>query len=231
MWVQKNRIPEHAETQFPVEHELVVSRRLQQSHPYELILPQEYEPGYAYPLLVYFHDDGGNEQHLHRWMNHISRQNFIGLGLRAPLLDRSLLPGRYRWASRRRPLYRQMEDIIGELRLDWNIHLKRIVLFGEGTGGVLALRIWLRYRHSFAGAIALQPEEHWERKLPPLAADLDGRILLGGLQDAAGSAAAIDGLTEAGIDVRLIDAPLENRPAVGSAINHWMMSGISTAIW
>lgn len=235
MWVQNNRF-QSTEQKSPGETApdwtALVKRQLQQSHPYELALPREYEPGYAYPLLVFFHDEGANEQHLHRWMQCISTQNYIGLGLRGPLLDRSLLPGRFRWPGRRRPLYQQMQDILNELTEDWNVNPRRIVLMGEGAGAVLALRIWLRYRQSFAGAIALNPSANWERKLPPLAADLDGRVLFGGLcVDEPATAAALDGLMEAGIDVRTLEAPIEDAAAIGRGINHWMMSGISSAIW
>ncbi len=235
MWVQNNRFQQPGSNL--IEGTAMgwcaqVQRQLQQEVPYELALPREYEPGYAYPLIIFFHDDGGNEQHLHRWMPHISGQNFIGLGLRAPLLDSSMLPGRYRWPGRRRPLYQQLQSIVDGLNTDWNINPRRIVLMGEGTGASLAMRIWLRYRHSFAGAIALRPSKNWEHKLPPLAADLEGRLLLGGLdfEDPA-TAAALDGLCEAGIDVRTLTAATTDHAAIGQGINHWMMSGISTTIW
>ncbi len=47
-------------------------------------LPRQYEPNYAYPLLVLLHGKGGDEDQLVRAMPTVSRRNYIGLGLRAP---------------------------------------------------------------------------------------------------------------------------------------------------
>lgn len=47
-------------------------------------VPRQYEPNYAYPLLVLFHGRGGDEDQLVRAMPALSWRNYVGLGLRGP---------------------------------------------------------------------------------------------------------------------------------------------------
>jgi phospholipase/carboxylesterase len=47
-------------------------------------IPRQYEPNYAYPLLVLFHGRGGDEDQLVRAMPALSWRNYVGLGLRGP---------------------------------------------------------------------------------------------------------------------------------------------------
>ena len=45
-------------------------------------LPTGYEPKYPYPLLVFFHGQGGNEEQIIRLAPRLSRRNYICIGLR-----------------------------------------------------------------------------------------------------------------------------------------------------
>lgn len=47
-------------------------------------IPRQYEPNYAYPLLVLFHPRGGDEDQMVRAMPALSWRNYVGLGLRGP---------------------------------------------------------------------------------------------------------------------------------------------------
>ncbi|MDG3005674.1 alpha/beta hydrolase [Paludisphaera mucosa] len=47
-------------------------------------VPRQYEPNYAYPLLVLLHGKGADEDQLIRAMPALSRRNYVGLGLRGP---------------------------------------------------------------------------------------------------------------------------------------------------
>lgn len=48
----------------------------------ECYIPQRYEPNYAYPLLVLFHDRGEDERRMIQTMETLSKRNHIGLSLR-----------------------------------------------------------------------------------------------------------------------------------------------------
>jgi phospholipase/carboxylesterase len=58
-------------------------------------IPRQYEPNYAYPLLVSFHSRGGDEEQLVRAMPALSWRNYVGLALRGPqpVLKRDRLAG------------------------------------------------------------------------------------------------------------------------------------------
>jgi phospholipase/carboxylesterase len=58
-------------------------------------VPRQYEPNYAYPLLVLFHARGGDEDQLVRAMPALSWRNYVGLGLRGPeiVIKRDRLAG------------------------------------------------------------------------------------------------------------------------------------------
>ena len=52
--------------------------------PVRTFLPTGYEPNYAYPLLVFFHGHGSNEEQILRLAPRLSRRNYISIGLRGP---------------------------------------------------------------------------------------------------------------------------------------------------
>src|SRR3979409_2278074 len=52
--------------------------------PVRTFLPLHYEPRYPYPLLVFFHGQGGNEEQILRLAPRLSRRNYIYIGLRGP---------------------------------------------------------------------------------------------------------------------------------------------------
>ncbi|ODT98996.1 MAG: esterase [Planctomycetes bacterium SCN 63-9] len=63
-------------------------------------IPRQYEPNYAYPLLVLFHGRGANEDQLVRSMPSVSWRNYVALALRGPeeVIKRDRLIG-YDWGS------------------------------------------------------------------------------------------------------------------------------------
>src|SRR5262245_63559511 len=53
--------------------------------PVRTFLPTGYEPRYPYPLLVFFHGHGGNEEQILRLAPRLSRRNYVSIGLRGPV--------------------------------------------------------------------------------------------------------------------------------------------------
>lgn len=62
--------------------------------PVRTFLPSGYEPNYAYPLLVFFHGHGSNEEHILQLAPRLSRRNFICIGLRGQHMLRNRSDGR-----------------------------------------------------------------------------------------------------------------------------------------
>src|SRR3954464_15095965 len=81
--------------------------------PVRTFLPTGYEPNYPYPLLVFFHGHGGNEEQILRLAPRLSRRNYICIGLRGPELLGERQDGRlgYSW-GRDGILDPQVEDYI-----------------------------------------------------------------------------------------------------------------------
>ena len=63
-------------------------------------IPRQYEPNYAYPLLVLFHARGGDEDQFVRAMPALSWRNYVGLALRGPepVVKRDRLAG-FGWGA------------------------------------------------------------------------------------------------------------------------------------
>ena len=235
MWAQPERFPTGAKLSSPTHGwgamNSSLARQLVSEHPFELVLPTGYEPGYAYPLVVHFHADGGSEFEIHRWFPLISDRNYLGVGLRGPALDATPLPGRYRWTDNDSAAHSALEAVLDELSLDWNVHAGRINLIGEGSGVFTALRLWMQNPGLIAGVICLRPPANWTTQLSPLPDNLPGRLLLDGIDLAdPETIAALDALGEAGVDLRIMDGSSPHPARQARAINEWIMSSIDSAI-
>ena len=55
------------------------SNLTQNTHPHVLFSPIHYEPGYAYPLLVWLHGSGGDERQVMRIMPTVSMRNYVAV--------------------------------------------------------------------------------------------------------------------------------------------------------
>lgn len=117
-----------------------------------VFLPQGYEPGYAYPLLVWLND--GPRFDLGRAMARTSLRNFVavqpaGRGTPTHRGDRSggaasSLPGS---DDRDERIWRAIEMVRDRV----SIHPRRVFLVGHGRGGTRAFRIACRHPREFAG--------------------------------------------------------------------------------
>lgn len=133
--------------------------------PVASFLPLNYEPGYAYPLLVWLHDRGGSERHLPQVMQHLSTQNFVAVAPRGSHDCHSEVKG-FRWVQQPSAIAAAdaaVSDAIQLARQEFNIHSDRVFLVGHGDGGTMALRLALQSPHRFAGVASMNgrlPRRH-----------------------------------------------------------------------
>jgi phospholipase/carboxylesterase len=129
----------------------------EEAAPHATFTPIHYEPGYAYPLLVWLHTDASNEHELRQVMPKVSMRNYVAVAPQGSWKD-SRHRGRHGW--------RQATDMIedAELRIAdciasaqrrFNIHPKRIFLAGHGGGGTMAVRVAWNDPARFAGVVSI----------------------------------------------------------------------------
>lgn len=125
--------------------------------PRRFFLPNRYEPNYRYPLIVWLHGDGSNENEVSQVLPYVSTQNYIGVGIRG---SRSVDPvgRRFDWAFSRAAASR-CEDAVFQAIDDaterYSVHPERVFLAGYGNGGMMARRVSLCHGNAFAGCISL----------------------------------------------------------------------------
>ncbi len=125
--------------------------------PQRFFLPSRYEANYRYPLIVWLHSDGYNENQIGQVLPHISLQNYVGVGIRG---SRSIDPvgHRFDWSSHPAAVSRCEDALwraIDDASERYSIHPERIFLAGYGTGGTMASRVALRHPRAFAGCVSL----------------------------------------------------------------------------
>ncbi|MBY0522667.1 MAG: hypothetical protein K2R98_04690 [Gemmataceae bacterium] len=209
--------------------------------PVRTFLPTGYEPNYAYPLLVFFHGHGGNEEQVLRLAPRLSRRNYICIGLRAPQELGPRADGRlgYTWGADGRCdafvedyVFRAVE----QSRRNYHIHSERIYLAGFCEGATLAYRIGLQFPERFAGIISLNgnmPRQGGPLLRLPEARSL--RVLIGhGIANAVAPLALARQdhrlLYTAGIDVQMhtYAATHKLHPDMLRDINRWVMESINS---
>ena len=150
--------------------------RTRLTHPHLLLSPMNYEPKYAYPLLVWLHSTGEDERQLTRIMPVISLQNYAAVAPRgwlieqptcSPIFDLSVTailhrPKKlYDWVLSDENLStseQRIFDCIAVAQERCNIADSRIFIAGFGTGGSAALRLATLYPECFAGGAAFGAE-------------------------------------------------------------------------
>jgi phospholipase/carboxylesterase len=203
--------------------------------PVRTFLPTAYEPKYAYPLLVFFHGHGGNEEQVLRLAPRLSRRNYICIGLRGPQAVGHRADGRlgYAWgpdgqcdALIEDYVFRAVE----QTRRSYHVHSERIFLAGFCEGATLAYRLGLTFPERFAGAIALNgalPRRGLLLRMPEVR---QLRVLIGhGIANAIvplhTARSDFRLLYTAGLDVRMHTYPANHRlhPNMLRDINRWVM--------
>src|SRR5579862_9247437 len=127
--------------------------------PVHTFLPAGYEPRYPYPLLVFFHGQGGNEEQILRLAPRLSRRNYISIGLRGPvsLGQRSNGQKSFSWGDG--ATVSLVEDYliraVEQTRLNYHVHSERIYLAGFAEGATMAYRLGLTFPEKLGGVISL----------------------------------------------------------------------------
>lgn len=104
-----------------------------------LFMPQGYEPGYDYPLLVWLADDEGFD--LGRVMTRTSLRNFVAVQPGRPEAGEDLEDAVWR--------------AIDAIRDRASIHPRRIFLVGRRSAGTEAFRIACRHPDAFGGVVSI----------------------------------------------------------------------------
>jgi phospholipase/carboxylesterase len=126
--------------------------------PVRAFLPTGYEPRYPYPLLVFLHGQGGNEEQILRLAPRLSRRNFISIGLRGPVPfgQRPHGPG-FGWGDGRHASL--IEDYllraVQHIRREYHVHSERVYLAGFAEGAGMAYRLALTFADKLAGIVSL----------------------------------------------------------------------------
>ena len=133
--------------------------------PVATFVPLNYEPGYAYPLLVWLHESRGNERHLPQVMQHLSTQNFVAVAPRgshpASDTDRG-----YCWQQQPQAIEAANEAVNEAIELahaEFHIHTERVFLVGQGEGGSMAMRLAMECPERYAGVATINgklPRRH-----------------------------------------------------------------------
>lgn len=205
-----------------------------------VFVPENYEPNYAYPLIVWLHGNGGNELELFDLMAQISSRNYVGLSVRAPLAATNGLGRRFRWSLSERAVddfREQLYAAVCGIRRDYHVHSERVFIGGFDAGGTMALRLMLSRPAWFGGAAAFAAR--FPETKAPLARfrELRGkRVLLGaGSCDTTVSLAEVIRagrlLHSAGMEVttRIDNTGHQVTPQALSQFNRWVMEGVCAA--
>ncbi|MBW3539222.1 MAG: hypothetical protein KY476_03045 [Planctomycetes bacterium] len=191
-------------------------------------VPQHYEPRYAYPLLVWLHDRGGDPAELLDVMPAISERNYLGLSL--PVEDVLRAGSDAAVAS----LAFRLRRIVLRVRSQLRVHSERVIPLGFGAGGTLALQLLLHRPDWFGGAAALCGTRLADIRLRELRQLGRKRVLLAGTGSATQSPVEEAHRTArllhaAGLEVthRAYAAADVPTPRMLRDVDGWVMAGIA----
>lgn len=124
------------------------------ARPARVYLPTDYQPKYAYPLVVLFHADGECEDHAARFVPQLSRRNYVALCLRGAEKRGLRADGRpaFGWGT---AADRGAKAALAHALNQYSVHPDRVFLVGVGEGAAAACRFGLALGHRVAGVVAL----------------------------------------------------------------------------
>lgn len=124
-----------------------------------LFAPLHYEPNYAYPLLVWLHGPGDDENQLKRIMPLVSVRNYVAVAPRGPRReDRSAGKAGYRWPrppAESPSAEHQVFEAIEMAQARFHVAPRRVFVAGFDGGGTMAFRLAMDHPDRFAGVLSL----------------------------------------------------------------------------
>lgn len=120
-------------------------------------IPIHYEANYKYPLIVWLHSDGFNENQVCQVMPHVSSRNYVATGIRAPKAADSG-GHRYAWGHTVAAMESAEFSVLEAIRRtceQYSINQQRVVLAGYHEGATMAMQIGMRHPSRFAAVAAL----------------------------------------------------------------------------
>ncbi len=126
---------------------------------HQVFAPLHYEPNYAYPLLVWLHGGGADEQQLVKIMPFVSMRNYVAVAPQCPAhltLESNGHESDGLWqAEHATEAAHGILDCIAEVERRYHVARNRIFLAGYRDGGEMALRIALEHPRQFAGVVSV----------------------------------------------------------------------------
>lgn len=211
-----------------------------EDRPVRTFLPTDYQPSYAYPLVVLFHGNGGSEESVGRLAPRLSRRNYIAISLRGPRSLGQRPDGREAFSWDDADDANIEEYLIGaveQTRRTYHVHSERVFLAGIGEGAAVAYRIGLGLADRIAGVIALNGRIPQATGMPlfRLGAVRNLPVLIGhGLENEVVPYTTAQRdyrlLYAAGANVRLLGYPTDHavHPNMLRDVNRWIIDGVTT---
>lgn len=123
--------------------------------PIQFFLPEHYESGYAYPLIVWLHGAGEDEDQLNTVFPEISLRNYVGVAPRG-VTTANFGPG-YCWQDSAEGVELAREQVYAAIEYATeraNIAPQKVFLAGRGEGGAMALRLALANPEQYCGVLS-----------------------------------------------------------------------------
>jgi phospholipase/carboxylesterase len=117
-----------------------------------------YEPGYAYPLIIWLHGPTTDEQQLRRIMPQISMRNYVAVAPRGLCQFRKDGPSGFGWPQSGEGLEQAEHRIFNALAIasqKFHVSPRKVFLAGFDQGGTMAFRTALSHPRYFAGILSL----------------------------------------------------------------------------
>jgi phospholipase/carboxylesterase len=125
--------------------------------PHTLFAPMHYERGYAYPLIVWMHGPGDDENQLKRIMPLVSMRNHVAVAPRGTGLVTGE-GGGHTWCEDEEAVMlaeQRVEHCIRQAAKRYHVHPGRVFIAGYDCGGTAALRVGLNRPDLFAGILSI----------------------------------------------------------------------------